>query len=132
MNTNNALQNQALLVWDGAASAPRKITHHVNFAFTLEVKTTLVAAAIFDVVSYDPSSANPNAHDAGTEEVVQVPATCVGADGGNGRITIPSGTVAGTVIAAAIPCRPGAFVSLKHVSGGANVRGIIVLSGPMI
>lgn len=131
MNTNNALQNQALIAWTGAAATPRPINKHTNFAFCFEVVTTLVADAIFNVMSYAPDAVNPCVAGAVAVPVPTVPICTGAAVVAQGQVIIPSGTVAGTILTGTIPCRPNAFVGLVHVSGGANVRAVMVLSGPI-
>jgi hypothetical protein len=128
---NTAGQNLGLIAWTGAASIPREIVHHLYNSFVLETVGALAADAIFDIVAYDGTVADPCTVDIATERPVMVKPHCdYNAVATEGQVTIPAGTPVGTVITGTLACKPARFIALKHVSGGANVRAVIVLSGP--
>lgn len=130
MNTNPTIQNTGLIAWDGVNSFPRQVTDHVNFGFVFEVVTTLAADAIFEVLAHPPSVEDPCVPGAGVivEELFICKDAIVPAP--DFQFVIPSGTVAGSLCRGTIPCTPDEFISLSHISGGANVRAVMVLSGP--
>lgn len=130
MNRNYAIQNQPRVVWDGTTARSIDIRKHVGFAFSFEVTTTLAADAVFNVQAAPPSDANTC--NPGTFAAVPEVANCEGgAVGSQATVTIPSGTEAGTICTATIPCRPDAFVRLASASGPTNnVLVAAVLSGP--
>lgn len=129
VQSNPAIQNVPSLAWDGTDAYAGDIRRFVRFGWSFEVLTTLAADAVFNVQAAPASDEDPCAP--GTFEAVPEVASCEGAEAGpQATITIPSGTVAGTICSGTIPCRPNAFVRLNHVSGGANVRAILVRQGP--
>lgn len=129
VQSNPAIQNVPSLAWDGSTAAAADIRHFNRFGWSFEVLTTLTADAVFNVQAAPPSASDNCVP--GTFEAVPEVATCQDADAGpQATITIPSGTEAGTICSGTIPCRPNAFVRLNHVSGGANVRAILVRQGP--
>lgn len=130
MNHNPGIQNTALIAWNGTTSFPRKISDHNYYGFVFEVVTTLAADAIFKFNSHPPSDADPCVAGAATlvDEIQICQAPIV--PGTDAQFIIPTGTPAGTICSVALACYPDEFVSLQHVSGGANVRGVLVLNGP--
>lgn len=130
MNSNPGIQNTGLIAWDGALSYPRKVTEHNHFGFVFEVITTLAADAVFQVLAHPPSGADPCVAGAGVavDEVLICQAPIV--PGTEFEFRIPSGTVAGTICSGTIPCTPNEFISLDEISGGANVRAVMILHGP--
>lgn len=132
MNSNPAIQNVATVTWDGTTSKLYDISKFVRFGVSFEVVTTLTSDAVLKFVSAPPSAGDPCVP--GTPEDVEAIAICTDAypAGTLAQITIPSGTVAGTVCSATIPCYPDKFVGIASVSGNtANVRAILVRQGPM-
>lgn len=129
---NFAIQNQPRVAWTGAANRNIDIRKHVGFAFAFEVTTTLAADAVFNIEAAPASEADPCVP--GTFAAIPEIATCVGAEtAAQSTVTIPSGTVAGTVCTGTIPCRSGAFIRLVSASGPTNnVLGAVVLHGPKI
>ena len=130
MNSNPGIQNTGLLAWDGTTSIPRKVTTHNHFGFVFEVTEDLVADAIFKVLAHPPSGADPCVAGAGVlvDEVLICQAPIV--PGTDFEFRIPSGTVAGTICSGTIPCTPNEFISLSHISGGADVTAVMILHGP--
>jgi len=129
MNLNGASQNQGVLAWNGTAATPIDIRRHNHFSFTFRTTADLAADASFKVQAAPPSDVDPCLP--GT--FVDVPETLVCHDYGPPNPTtgflIPSGTKAGAICTAALPCRPDAFVQLV-ATGGATVQAVAVLSGP--
>lgn len=131
VQSNPAIQNVPSLAWDGTASYPGDIRKFVRFGWSFEVLTTLAADAVFNIEAAPASEADPC--EPGAFTAVPEVATCQGeAVGAQATITIPAGTVAGSICSGTIPCRPNAFVRLTHISGGANVRAFLVRQGPKI
>lgn len=130
MNHNPGIQNTGLIAWNGTTSFIRKIVDHVYYGFVFEVVTTLTADAIFKFNSHPPSDADPCVPGAATIvdeiQICQAPIT----SGADATFVIPNGTPAGTVCSVALACYPDEFISLQHVSGGANVRAVLILNGP--
>ena len=133
MNLNGASQNQGLIAWTGTAAVPIDIRRHVNYSFTFKVTADLAADAVFNVQSAPASDVDICLP--GTFAPVSEVLTCISDFGAQplpqATIVLPSGTKAGSVCTAALPCRPNAFVQL--VSGGgpvASVQAVAVLSGP--
>ena len=98
-----------------------------------EVVTTLTQDTVFEVEAAPASDADncvPGAwHDVPEVSICDRPAV----PAAQSRITLPAGTVAGTVCAGTIPCRPDAFVRVVPTSGDtANVRIVLIRQGPMI
>lgn len=131
MKTNPGVQNTALLAWDGAAAYPRDVSNFTNWAFCFETISTLAAPAVFQMVAYKALAANPCAPDLATATTVAEVAVCTipSLTGANATITIPTGTVAGTVCAGTTPCNIGPFVALVPISGAANVRACLLETG---
>lgn len=130
MNSNPGIQNTGLIAWNGAASFPHKVTDYNHFGFVFEVYTTLVADAIFKVLAHPPS-VDPCV--AGVGVLVDEQFICNDGNivpGQDFEFRIPSGTVKGTICSGTIPCTPNEFISLSHISGGANVRAVMILHGP--
>ena len=133
MNRNVGIQNQGLIIWDGANNYARDIRRHTDFGFVFEVRGDLGADTIFKVMAHDPDptdicAAGP-AYEVPEVPICQHPAY-VPAD--TTDILLPAGTPAGSICSATIPCRPAAFVSLSPVGGStSNVIATIILTGPM-
>lgn len=128
---NYAIQNQPRVVWDGTTAREIDIRRHVGYAFSFEVTADLPADAVFNFVSAMPSAADPCV--AGAYESVPEVATCEGVAevGPQASVTIPAGTVAGTVCTGTLPCRNGAFLRLNAASGPTDsVLVAAVLHGP--
>lgn len=130
VQSNIAVGTTGVVAWDGTTSRPMDITTHTRFAWSFEVLTTLTEDAVFNIEAAPASDSDPCVP--GTFEAVPEVATCSGTaePGPQATVTIPSGTVAGTVCGGTIPCRPNKFVRLTHVSGGANVRAVGLRQGP--
>ena len=129
MNNNPGVQTKGLIAWDGAVSTPRRIQNWNDFGFVFETKAALAADAIFVVQFHDADSADECTPETGVDapDVVICEAPAVS---GLAELRIPSGTPAGTFCSGTVPCRLGKFVSLRHVSGGADVRAVAILQGP--
>ena len=129
MNLNGASQNQGVIAWSGTAAVPIDIRKHNSFSFTFKTTADLAADATFKVQAAPPSDADPCLP--GT--FVDVPETLLCYDAGPPAATtgfvIPSGTKAGSICTAALPCRPDAFVQLV-ATGAAAVQAVAILSGP--
>lgn len=130
VQSNPAIQNVPALAWDGTTASAHDIRMFVRFGWSFEVLTTLAADAIFNVQAAPASATN----DCLPGDFVAVPEVAICSDeaepGDQAQIIIPAGTEAGTICSGTIPCRPNAFVRLNQVSGGANVRAILVRQGP--
>lgn len=116
VQSNFAIQYQPRVVWDGTTSRPIDIRKHVGFAFAFEVTTTLAADAVFEIQAAMPSEADrcvPGAW----ESIPEIPTCQDEAVAAVSRVTIPSGTTAGSVCTGTIPCRNGAFIRVISVSG---------------
>lgn len=134
MNRNVGIQNQGLVAWPGGTGpgTPRDIRRHTDFGFVFEVTAALAADTIFAVKAHDPSPTD-NCVPGAARDVPEI-ALCDNTvqPAANSQILIPAGTPVGSICAATIPCRPGAFVSLAAVSGDtADIVATVVLSGPM-
>lgn len=129
MNNNPGVQNKGLIAWDGAVSTPRRIQAWNDFGFVFETTADLVADAIFVVQFHDADTVEECTPEAGVDapDVVICEAPFVS---GLAELRIPAGTPEGTVCSGTVPCRLGKFVSLRHVSGGANVQAVAMLQGP--
>jgi hypothetical protein len=130
MINNPGIQNKGLIVWNGTTAFPKRHVDFVDFGFVFEVMTTLTADARFVVQFHDADEAD----DCTPESGVDAPANAV-CQGplfapGPAEFVIPNGTPAGTICSGTVPCRLGKFISLRHVSGGANVRAVLILQGP--
>lgn len=131
MINNPGIQTPGVIGWDGTAAYPRRINDYVDFGFVFEVKQDLTADAVF-AVQFAPASTTDDCVP-GTFTDALDNAVCAGPDfdpSGPALITLKSGTPAGSVCSATVPCRGGKFVQLRHVSGGANVRAVILTQGP--
>jgi hypothetical protein len=132
MINNPGIQSPGVIAWDGAAARFHDASKFVDFGFTFEVLTDLAADAIF-VVQFAPASAGDpcvagTPYDAPANAVCQAPLE----PDAVATVTLPAGTVAGTVCSGTVPCRPDKFVGLRHVSGGTNVRAVLVRQGPRV
>ncbi|UPT53281.1 structural protein [Synechococcus phage Ssp-JY38] len=133
MNSLVTIQNVGTVAWDGANSYPADIRKFVRFGWSFEVVTDIAVDAVFNIEAAPASDADPCVP--GDFEPVPEISICdrPAEAGPQATVTIPAGTVAGTVCAGTIPCRPNAFVRIVPASGDtANVRAVIVRQGPMI
>lgn len=130
MINNPAIQTPGVIAWDGTTARFHDVRKFNDFAFSFEVLTTLAADAVF-VVQFAPESVGDPCVP-GTPYDAPANAVCADglAPGALAEVTIPSGTLAGTLCSGTVPCRPERFVGLRHVSGGANVRAVLVRQGP--
>ena len=135
MQFNVALQNPALIAWDGTTGTARDTIRFNQFAFTFEVVSALSADAVFNVMYHDPTEADPCL----PGPAVAVPEVSIcsrpAVAGPQATVTIPAGTPVGSVCVGTLPCRPGRFVSLALASAaptGAAVRATIVFNGPTV
>jgi hypothetical protein len=130
MNLNTSIQHEGIVAWSGTAARPIDIRHHVNFSFTFEVTADLAADNVFDVESAPPDTADPCVAGAFVP-VPLVPRCDEHGLTGVSTITLPAGTLKGSICKATIPCRPDAFVQVLGKTGGiASVLAVAVLSGP--
>lgn len=131
MNNNPGVQTKGLLAWDGAVAYPRRIQNWNDFGFVFEVAgaAPLAADAVFVVQFHDADTADECTPEAGVDApdivICEEPI-----ESGLAELRIPAGTAVGTICSGTVPCRLGKFVSLRHVSGGANVRATLLLQGP--
>lgn len=130
MINNPGIQNKGLISWNGTTSFPKKISDFIDFGFVFETVAPLTADAVFVVQFHDADDADECTPDTGVDAPEN--AVCVGPlfSPGPATFTIPSGTPAGVLCSGTVPCREGKFISLRHVSGGANVRAVLMLQGP--
>lgn len=138
MNINIASQNQGVLAFAnalaiGSVGGAVDIRNHVNFGFTFQVIADIAADAIFEIEAAPADDANPCI--AGAFHNVEEVLTCRSAWGAVGavdsKITIPTGTKAGSICTATLPCKPDAFVKVLEVSGDTDkVIVVVVLGGP--
>lgn len=107
-----------------------------RFAWSFTINTTLAQDTTYVFEYAEPSDADPCVP--GDWEPVPEIATCQEPAYSNeapeqASITLPAGTEAGQVCSATIPCRPGAFVRMRHQGPGGNpgsVDAVILLQGP--
>ena len=130
MINNPAIQTPGVIAWDGANAKFHDVRAFIDFAFSFEVVGALAADAKF-VVQFAPESAG----DPCVPGVpYDAPANAVCADGlapgALAEVVIKAGTTIGSLCSGTVPCRPEKFVGLRHVSGGANVRAVLVRQGP--
>lgn len=132
VNSNIAIQYVPTVAWDGTTAFGFDIRKFTRFAWAFEVTADLAADAVFNVQAADPSAADNCV--AGAYGPVAEVATCdaTAEAAAQAQITIPAGTVAGTVCTGTVPCTPGAFMRMNHVSGGEDVRVAMVRGGPMM
>lgn len=137
MNLNTASQHQGVVAWRAITAVNLNpgvdIRHHTHFSFTFHVTTTLVSDAVFEFAAAPALAANPCAPDVfqNIEEVLICSISAGTLPAPDTKLTIPSGTVAGTICTAALPCRPNAFVQVQPVSGDTgHVEVVAILSGP--
>lgn len=132
MNTNVGIQTPGLLIWDGTTTIPRDIRRYIQFGFVFEVTAALTADAVLNAQFHDPSDTDPCVAGAAqpVEDIPMCDETIVA--GTQASFTIPAGTPVGSICAATLHCRPGAFLSLASGSAAAaNVRAVLVLKGPI-
>ena len=130
MINNPGIQNTALLAWNGSASFPRRIANHVDFGFVFETRADLTADAVFVVQFHDADETGECVPGDGVDASENPVCKPDGFVQGPATFRIPSGTPAGTIFSGTVPCRQGKFISLRHVSGGANVWATVILQGP--
>jgi hypothetical protein len=124
------VQNQAIVVWDGANSFPIDISGHIQFGFSFQVVATVATDAVFKVQSAPASIADDCVPGAFTD-VDAVPICRELTPGALATFTVNAGTPIKTVCPGTIPCRPNKFLRLVSVSGPtANVKVCAVLQGP--
>lgn len=130
MINNPGIQNKGLLTWNGSASFPKKIKDWNDFGFVFETVGALNADAVFVVQFHDEDEADACTPETGVD--ASESAVCQGPlfSPGPATFRIPAGTEVGTICSGTVPCREGRFISLRHVSGGANVRAVLMLQGP--
>lgn len=132
MINNPGIQNKGLIAWNGTTSFPKPHIDFNDFAFVFEVvgSVPLAADARFVVQFHDADDANDCLPETGVDAPAN--AVCQGPlfAPGPAEFVIPAGTPVGTVCSGTVPCRLGKFISLRHVSGGANVRAVLILQGP--
>jgi hypothetical protein len=130
MNFLPTVQNVASIAWDGTASSPKDVTAFNNFGFSFEVTAAIAADAVFKFQSAPPSAADPCVPGAFTD-VVAIARCVTPAVGALETITIPAGTVVGSLCAGSIPCKSGKFLQIVPVSGTtANVKVTMTRQGP--
>jgi hypothetical protein len=132
MNNNVAIQNVGTVAWDGTTSYPGDIRRFTRFAWSFETTADLTADAIFNVEAAPPSPADNCLP--GTFEPVEEISICdvPAIPGPQATITIPDGTLAGTVCSGTIPCVPNAFVRLTALAGQTpTIRAVLIRQGPM-
>lgn len=110
------------------------IRFYTQFGWTFQVTTDIETDAVFAVECAPPSDDDacaPGEFSAAPEvPLCQQPAFS-GQTPEEATITIPEGTLAGTICAGTIPCRCGAFVRLVASSGDTdNVSAVMLLKGP--
>jgi hypothetical protein len=137
MNLNIASQHQGLIAWSALAGPVNPgidIRQHNGFSFTFNVDSDITADAVFEVRSAPPLPTDncmgdvANASDIPEVMMCAMPGQIAAP---KSQIIIPTGTKAGTVCTATIPCRPDAFVKVFAVSGDTGrITVIAVLSGP--
>ena len=133
MNSNIGVQTVATLAFATATAYSADLRRHVKFGWSFEVISTLGDDTVFSFEAAPPSDADPCVPGA-WEPVEEVP-TCHGVltAGENATVTIPAGTVAGSICAGTLPCKPNAFVRLVAESGDtADVRVVLMRQGPML
>lgn len=137
MNLNVAVQHQGIIAWSALAAPVNPgidIRQYNAFSFTFTVDSDITTEAVFEVRSAPPLPTDNCMGDVANASDIPVVAFC----STNGEIAAPKsqiifpvGTLKGSVCAAAIPCRPDAFVKLFAVSGDTGkITAVAVLSGP--
>lgn len=131
MQTNVGTQVKNIRVWDGAAATLGDVTTHTQFGFQFTVTADIAADAVFTVQAANPTDADPCIADAPFDVEAVAQCDTVLSATGLAEITIPAGTLAGSVCAASIPCRPAKFVGITGTSGDvANAVVDMLLAGP--
>ena len=130
--SNPCIQNVATVAWDGANAFHDDIRKFVRYGWSFKVTTDLTADTVFTVEIAAPSAADNCAPDAFANQqgiiVCDSPAVA-----GDATITIPAGTVAGTIVSGTTHCKGAAFVRLAATSGDtADVQAVLVRQGPKI
>lgn len=130
MNHNIAISTVGTVAWDGAAAFAGDIRKFNDFAWSIETTADITTDAVFNITAAPASDVDKCLP--GTFAPVDAIASCSGAAVGDAaQITIPAGTVAGTVCGGTIACRAGAFVKLASASGDtANVKVVLLRGGP--
>jgi hypothetical protein len=129
MNLNGSTQHQGVFAWNGTAAAPIDIRRHNSFSFTFKTTADLAADATFKVQAAPPSDADPCLPGTFVDVVETLVCSDMGPPNPTTGFVIPSGTKAGAICSAALPCKPNAFVQLV-ATGAAAVQAVAVLSGP--
>jgi hypothetical protein len=120
-----------LIAWDGTTSYFRDISGFVSFGFVFETRTAIATDAVFNIQYANASDADPCLPD--TFQPVEEISICdrPANPGPQATVTIPAGTLAGTICAGTIPCKPGKFILLVSASGDtANVLATMSFYGP--
>lgn len=127
---NDSGSTTGLIMWDGAASTARDLSISAGFHVDFEVTATLAADTVFEFQEM-PALASDNCQ----PDVAQAAAVLEGvlcdpkAAASAARITIPAGTVAGSVCSGRPSCFTKRFVRVVAISGGtANVNAVGVFS----
>lgn len=129
MNFNVGLVNPAVIMWDGTTARDRDISGAIAFGFSIEVVTTLTADATLFFASANGSDTDPNVPGAFSPLLEPLLCQIPSASTTQASLTIPAGTVAGTVLAATVPCVPGKFIRLTAGTNAASLRVVIVYHG---
>ena len=136
MNLNYASQHQGVIAWTalaGPVNQPIDIRHHVGFSFTFHVDTDIAVDAIFEFQAAPASAADPCVPDVfhDIQEVLTCMAPMQQVPSSKTEITIPAGTLKGTLCTATLPCKPDAFIHVQAVSGDTGKISVVAtLSGP--
>lgn len=118
---------------DGTTPRPFDIRKHTMFNWVFEATADIATDAVYNVEAAPASATDPCVPGAfvPVEEVSICDSPMVA--GPQATLTIPAGTLAGTICAGTIPCRPDVFVQLVPVSGDtANLSVVSQRHGPKI
>jgi hypothetical protein len=128
---NIAAQHTPRVLWDGTTHRHMDMRKHTVYAFSFEVTQTLVADTVFNFQAAMPSDADPCVP--GTWEAIPEVAVCSSdaEPGPQASVTLPAGTVAGTVCTGTLPCRV-AYIRAQNGAGTEHANVLIagVQSGP--
>jgi hypothetical protein len=130
MLNNPGIQANAAIAWTGAASIPRRIHNFIDFGFIFEVTQELTAPAVFAIQFHDDANGDPCVPGAGVDATEKPSCDASIADTGVATITLPTGTQPNSFCPVAPACKEGRWISLRHISGGANVRAVAIMTGP--
>lgn len=130
MINNPAIQSPGVIAWDGTNAFFHDVRAFIDFGFSFEVVGALAADARFAIQFAPESDADPCV--AGTPYDAPADAVCKDglAPGAIAEVVIKAGTPVKTLCSGTVPCRPEKFVGIRHISGGANVRVVLVRQGP--